>query len=168
MNRPRERIDGLAEEAVKLSEALVQRATITKRVQELRSRLTGSAVVQEGEQPPENPQELFAELDRLFVQLADLIARINRTNLTAKLTGGETLTNALARRDVLRSRSEIVRAVAEAATAPGDRYSRTEIKKVPTVDIAALRKQADALSQEYRELDFAIQEANWATELIDA
>lgn len=153
---------------MKLSEALVQRATITKRIHELRSRLVGSAVVQEDEQPPENPQELFAELDRLFVQLADLIARINRTNLTATLTGGETLTNALARRDVLRLRAEIVRSVAEAATAPGNRYSRTEIKMVPTVDVAALRKQADALSQEYRELDFAIQEANWATELIDA
>ena len=106
-------------------------------------------------------------MDTLFTQFQDLIARINRTNITATLSSGETLTNALARRDVVRYRMEVIRAVAESAVNTVDRYSRSEIRKVATVDIAALRKQADNLAQEYRELDFAIQEANWTNELIE-
>lgn len=152
---------------MKLSEALVLRSDVNKRIQQIRTRITGSTVVQEGEQPPENPQELLVQIDALFVQFQDLIARINRTNITAMLSSGETLTNALARRDVIRYRMEVVRTVAESAVTTTDRYSRSEIRKVATVDIAALRKQADNLAQEYRELDFAIQEANWTTELIE-
>lgn len=152
---------------MKLSEALVLRADANKRIQQLRTRVIASTVVQEGEQPPEDPEEMLAEIERLFVQLQDLIARINRTNIVATLTSGETLTNALARRDVIRYRMEVVRSVAESAGATTDRYSRSEIRKVATVDVAALRKQADNLAQEYRELDFAIQEANWSTEVID-
>src|ERR1051326_8393767 len=59
-------------QAMKLAEALVLRADIQKRVEELRKRLKESALVQEGEKPPENPEELLAELDRLLNQLVGL------------------------------------------------------------------------------------------------
>src|SRR5436309_580825 len=66
---------------MKLSEALVLRADIQKRLQRLHQRVTLSVLVQEGEQPPEDPQELFAELNRLLAQFVDLVDRINRTNV---------------------------------------------------------------------------------------
>ena len=40
---------------MKLSEALVLRADIQKRIEQLRERLKTSALVQEGERPPEDP-----------------------------------------------------------------------------------------------------------------
>src|SRR4051812_23604310 len=101
---------------MKLSEALILRADVQKRIQELRGRLNASALVQEGEQPPENPETLFAELDRLFTQLTALIGQINRTNLTAMLPNGSTLTDALAERDVLRLRIGILQGMAQAAS----------------------------------------------------
>jgi hypothetical protein len=152
---------------MKLSEALIQRADVQKRVQELRGRLNASVLVQEGEQPPENPEALFAELDRAFALLTDLIRQINRTNLAATLPSGSTLTDALAQRDVLRLRIGVIRGAADAAVGTVDRYSRTEIRRVPTVDIAALRQQTDRLAQECRELDTAIQAANWTTDLME-
>ena len=152
---------------MKLSEALILRADLQKRFQELRGRLNASVLVQEGEPPPENPEALFAELDRVFAQLTGLIRQINRTNLTATLPNGSTLTDALAERDVLRLRIGVIRGAADAAGAMADRYSRTEIKRMPTVDIAALRQRTDRLSQECRELDTAIQAANWTTDLIE-
>ncbi|MHB8646817.1 MAG: DIP1984 family protein [Thermomicrobiales bacterium] len=151
---------------MKLSEALIQRADSQKRIQELRGRLNASVIVQEGEQPPEAPDALLAELDRLFNQLTTLIGQINRTNLTATLESGSTLTDALAQRDVLRLRIGVLQGAAQAASGPVNRYSRTEIRQVPTVDIAALRQQTDRLSQDCRELDTAIQAANWTTELL--
>jgi len=152
---------------MKLSEALVLRADMQKRIEQLRERLRTSALVQEGEQPPEDPQELLAELDRLFEQLTVLIPRINRTNLRATLEGGLTLTDALARRDILTLRGSVLKSTADAAANTVGRYSRTEIRQVATIDIGALRRQVDRLAQERRELDTAIQAANWTTELLD-
>jgi hypothetical protein len=83
---------------MKLSEALALRADTQKRIMQLRERLRASALVQEGEAPPEDPQELLAELDRLLGQLRDLVGRINRSNLAARLPDGTSLTDALAAR----------------------------------------------------------------------
>ena len=46
---------------MKLAEILVLHADVQKRIAQMRERLKQSALVQEGEQPPENPQELLAE-----------------------------------------------------------------------------------------------------------
>jgi hypothetical protein len=152
---------------MKLSEALALRADTQKRIMQLRERLRASALVQEGEAAPEDPQELLAELDRLLGQLRDLVGRINRSNLAAHLPDGTSLTDALAERDTLALRAGILEALAEAATNRVNRYSRTEIRMVPTVDVGAVRREADAVARERRELDTAIQGVNWSTELLD-
>src|SRR5947209_17795737 len=90
--------------AMKLAEALVLHADVQKRIAQLRERLRQSALVQEGEQPPENPEQLLIEMDQLLNQLGDLIIRINRTNIQTRFSTDETLTDALARRDVLSMR----------------------------------------------------------------
>src|SRR5215831_676286 len=150
---------------MKLAEALVLRADVQKRIEQLRNRLRQSALVQEGETPPEDPQELLAEAERLTNQLAQLVARINRTNLATSLPTGVTLTDALARRDALQTRYSLIETAAETASARIDRYGRSEIRKVATVDVGALRKQLEELAKERRELDTAIQATNWATEI---
>lgn len=152
---------------MKLAEALVLRADVQKRIAQMRGRLQQSALVQEGEQPPEDPQELLAELDQLLNQLGELMARINRTNLQTRLTEGVTLTDALARRDVLSMRHSIVSGLADTASARVERYGRSEIRKMSTVDVAALRRQLDEIARQRRELDTTIQATNWATDLIE-
>src|SRR5262249_28814264 len=150
---------------MKLAEALVLRADVQKRIEQLRNRLRQSVLVQEGETPPENPQELLAEAERLTNQLARLVARINRANLATTLPNGPPLTDALAQRDALQTPYSLLERAAEMASARIDRYGRSEIRKVATVDIGALRKQMERLAQERRELDTAIQATNWATEI---
>jgi hypothetical protein len=152
---------------MKLSEALVLRADTQKRIQQLAQRLILSALVQEGEQPPENPQELLAELDRLVIQLRGIIASINRTNERATLPSGETITEALARRDTLDLHYQVLQAVAKHASTTGQRYSGRELRTIPTVDVAELRRQQDAIAQERRQVDTAIQATNWATDLVE-
>ncbi len=152
---------------MKLAEALVLRADVQKRIEQLRNRLRQSVIVQEGETPPEDPQELLAEAARLTNQLAQLVARINRANLETALPDGATLTEALARRDALQTQYSLIETAAETASARVDRYGRSEIRKVATVDVGALRKQLEQLAKERRELDTAIQATNWATEVAD-
>jgi len=106
-------------------------------------------------------------LDQLLTQLGELMARINRTNLQTRLTEGVTLTDALAQRDVLSLHHSIVSGLADTASARVERYGRSEIRKMSTVDVAALRRQLDEIARQRRELDTTIQATNWVTDLIE-
>ncbi len=152
---------------MKLAEALVQRADVQKRIAQLGPRLQQSSMVQEGEQPPEDPQELLKELDQLLNQLQGLITRINKTNLRTNMPDGSSLTDALALRDVLSTRQSMLSDLANTAANRVDRYGRSEIRKLPTVDVAALRRTADEVARQRRELDTTLQGLNWTTDLVE-
>jgi uncharacterized protein DUF6847 len=157
----------MADETMTLGEALTVRADIQQRLGELRRRLLATAKVQEGEAPAEQPDVLLAEFEHAAGQLRTLISRINHTNLTATTADGETLTDALARRDVLALRYTVHRELAVAAAEQPERYSLREIKMKPTVDVAQLRRTVDDLARELRKLDVALQAANWANSLAE-
>lgn len=63
---------------MKLAEALAERSDCQNRIADVNKRLARSARVQEGEQPPEDPVALLAELDRLYARLLELVQAINR------------------------------------------------------------------------------------------
>ena len=152
---------------MKLAEALLLRADCQKRIEQLKSRLLGSAKVQEGEEPPEDPQKLLAELEGVSDQLVDLIKRINQTNSTTAFTEGQSIADALAERDVLVLRRGAYSDLATFAAMRQDRVTRSEVKYISTISVAEIRKHADELAKKYRELDARIQELNWKTELVD-
>ncbi|SCW70944.1 hypothetical protein SAMN04487970_103229 [Paenibacillus tianmuensis] len=91
---------------------------------------------------------------------------INRTNAQTVLHDGVALADALAKRDILAMRRTMIQEVINAAAVKQDRYSRSEVKFIPTVHIAELQTQVDQHSKAYRELDTGIQEMNWKTELL--
>lgn len=154
---------------MKLAEALILRADLQRRIEHLRQRLVKNAKVQEGDAPIEDPQALLAEFDQSALQLRDLVQRINRTNSTTLLEGEPRMTvaDAIALRDSLRLIFGTYSALGEAATVEQQRYSRSEIKFVPTLDVRTLRTQSDGYAVEHRELDARIQATNWLVELVD-
>ena len=151
---------------MKLAEALILRADYQKRFEQLKARAASSAMVQEGDQPAENPAELLAELESLARELVELIKRINRTNSVTMFDGERTVSDVLAERDVLAMRRKLYADLAGAATVQQNRYMRTEVKYVSTLNVAENQKRADALAREYRELDARIQALNWNIELL--
>ncbi|MFG1778610.1 DIP1984 family protein [Micromonospora sp. NPDC049051] len=154
---------------MKLAEALALRADAARRAEQLRARITASARYQEGEAPAEDASALLAEAGEVLGELESLIRRINRTNAATALEGG-TLTDALARRDVLRLRHNVVTSAADAAAGEGQRayrQLRSELKMVPALPVAELRRQADDLARQLREVDTLIQRTNWEVELLD-
>ncbi len=150
---------------MKLAEALKLRSDLNVRLGQLRSRLVANSKVQEGDEPSEDPADLMRELDETASQLEELIWRINSTNCRTVSEDGRTITQLLARRDVLRVRESVMRGLLESASDRIDRYSRTEIVIHSTVDVRAVRMEVDAISAEIRRTDNAIQELNWTTEL---
>ncbi len=151
---------------MKLAEALILRADCQKRIAQLRQRLLRSAKVQQGEQPPEDPQQLLAELDAATAELSRLIQQINQTNAQTEFQDG-TLSDALAQRDTLLLKRSAYDGLIQAASIRQERYSRSEVRFISTVDIAALQRQVDGFSRDYRELDSQIQALNWQTELME-
>src|SRR5689334_7943742 len=149
---------------MKLAEALILRADAQKRIEQLKQRLVNSAKVQQGDEAPEKPQDLLAELERVFATLADLIKRINKTNSATAFDDTRTLSDMLAERDVLMAKRTAYGQLANAAAIVQNVYSRSEIKFVRTVEVSEVQKQVDALSQAYRELDSRIQQLNWQTD----
>ena len=150
---------------MKLAMALSERAELQRRLNELGARLNQNAKVQEGEAPSEDPAALLAELDAALLRLEELMARINLTN-SATRSEGVTITELIARRDSLKKRLQYMRAFLDQASSRVDRYSKTEIRIVSTVDVAALQKQTDEYSKLLRQTDEKLQELNWTTELM--
>ena len=149
---------------MKLAEALQERADLNRSIQQLESRLSANAVMQEGEDPAEDPKELLEQLNRSIDRLEELTAAINLRNSTT-LHEGETLTRMIARRDALTLRLRILRQFAGQASTTAHRARGSEIRIISTVNVKALQKELDNLSRELRLLDNTIQSINWSTEL---
>ncbi|MFI8003334.1 DIP1984 family protein [Streptomyces sp. NPDC086010] len=156
---------------MKLAEALAERAEAMRRVEQLRSRVVGSARYQEGETPAEDAALLLAEAGEVLDTLETLMARINRTNSAVDMGADGTLTDALARRDVLRLRHSVVTAAADAAAGTSERgygrQLRSELMTLSALPVAGLRSRADALARDIREIDVRIQRTNWEVDLRD-
>ncbi|MFJ4339349.1 DIP1984 family protein [Streptomyces sp. NPDC088915] len=156
---------------MKLAEALAERAEATRRVEQLRARIVDNARYQEGETPAEDAAGLLAEAGEVLEDLESLIRRINRTNATVRTGPEGTLTDALARRDVLRLRHSVVTAAADAAAGKGERgygrQLRSELLMLSALPVAELRGQADVLARAIREVDVLIQRTNWEVDLLD-
>jgi hypothetical protein len=151
---------------MKVAEALALRADVQKRLEQLKQRLIKNARIQEGDRPEEDPVELQADLEKSAQELTLLIQRINRTNAASQF-GGRTLADALAERDVLKIRYNAYRELATAASITQGRLTRSEVKFISTVSVAAIQRKADDLAKQYRELDTKIQETDWLTELLN-
>ena len=118
---------------MKLAEALINRADLQRRLNALETRLNNNARVQEGETPTEDPMALLSELMELTLQLEDLVTRINLTN-SQTIEGDDTLTGLLAQRDIRGNELRILNSFLDNASSVSQRYSRSEIKVLSTVD----------------------------------
>ena len=152
---------------MKLGEALITRADLHKRLASLRERLQQNIIVQEGDSPSEDPQELISEIETTLGQIEDVAFRVNQANMRSTLGDGSTLTAALAKRDALVAKHAAFSAALKKGQ-PSDqftRYSQSEIRWVPALSLADLQRRVDETAAEIRQLNTSIQEANWTIEL---
>ena len=151
---------------MKLAEALQERADLNRKIEELRRRLANVILVQEGEEPAEEPAELLKELNAAIARLEYLMAAINLTNCRTK-ANGMTLTALIARKDALMVKLSAYRDLVYSAAQYTNRARGTEIKVKSLLKAGDLQKVADQIAKEVRELDNLLQETNWKTKLIE-
>ena len=150
---------------MKLAEALIERADLQCRLEQLKQRLNQNAQYQEGEEPAESPEALLEEYRQAATKLEQLIVKINLANNRIQLESGQLMVEALAKRDRLKAEHNTLINLADAATQTFDRYSRSEIKTLAAIDVKNIRKQIDEIAKQHRQLDTQIQQANWLSEI---
>ena len=151
---------------MKLAEALQERADLNRKIEELRRRLDNCVLVQEGEEPAEDPDRLLTELSAAIERLETLMARINLTNCRTK-AGGMTLTELIARKDAMLLKLSAYRDLVYSAGQSTSRARGTEIKVKSLLKAADLQARVDQMAKEVRELDNMLQETNWKVKLIE-
>ena len=151
---------------MKLAEALIERKALKTKMEELKSRIYKNAQSQEGDEPAEQPLELLSQLQEESLKFEKFVIRINKTNNDTLLDDKSTLMEALTKRDMLKYEHFILSNLATKATPATDRYSNREIKFVSTIDVKEIRKKADDIAKQYRQIDVNIQEKNWLTDLL--
>ena len=151
---------------MKLAEALQERADLNRKIEELRRRLGNVILVQEGEEPAEDPGELLQEMEDALTRLEKLMAAINLTNCRTKVKG-MTLTQIIARKDALMVKLSAYRDLVYSAGQSTSRARGTEIRVKAVLKAGDLQKTADSTAKEVRELDNLLQETNWKTKLIE-
>jgi hypothetical protein len=151
---------------MKLAEALILRADLRKRIEELRDRLRRNAKVQEGDEPAERPELLLDEFERSAAELEGLVRRVNATNSTVMFDSQHLISDVIARREGLDLRIRILREVLAEASEPDWLLHRSEIRVVAMLDTAALQRQLDDLNRQRRELETELQRVNWRAELV--
>lgn len=152
---------------MKLAEALQERSDLNYKISDLELRLTQNSLVQEGEAPNENPEELLKTLDQCVTRLQKLIAHINLTNCKT-IVEGRSITEIIAEKDSAALRLSAYRTLASSTGSINFRARGSEIKLIPTVNVKDIQKEADYIAKQVRLLDNLLQSANWTTELIES
>ena len=151
---------------MKLAEALQERSDLNTKIAELRRRLDNCLLVQDGEEPAEDPKQLLQELDGSVERLENLMAAINLTNCKTTVNG-MTLTELIAKKDALNIKVAAYKNFVYTIGSGTDRARGTEIKIKPVLKASELQKLVDKLAKEIRLLDNRLQQTNWETDLLE-
>ncbi|MPW45218.1 septicolysin [Acinetobacter guerrae] len=150
---------------MKLAEALLLRSDLQKKLLSLQQRIHKNVLVQDGDTPSENPEQLIDEAVMVNKQLFQLIQKIHQTNAQAQANNGKALLDILNQRDQLNAEHRIIQQAIDNTQKDTDRYSVREIKWIKAVSVSKLQKQADEISQNLRLINLEIQASNWQIDL---
>lgn len=151
---------------MKLAEALLLRSDLQTKLASLQQRINTNVMVQEGDQPSEDPTALLAEALQVNKELYALIQRIHQTNAQSQTIQGNALLTVLNQRDLLTQQHRIIQQAIENTRRDNTRYSSSEIRWVKAISVQQLQQQADEISKQLRLNNLEIQASNWQIELL--
>ena len=151
---------------MKLAEALLLRSDLQTKLASLQQRINSNVLIQEGDQPSEDPNALIKEAFAVNSELYALIQRIHATNAQAQTIQGQPLLRVLNARDSLTQQHRILQQAIDSSQRENGRYSSSEIRWIKSISVAELQKQADDISRQLRQSNLEIQASNWQVDLI--
>ena len=123
---------------MKLAEALQERADLNRKITELTARIKFNCLVQEGENPDEDPAMLLKEFDSCIDRLRYLMTAINKTN-SKTVSNGRTLTEIIAEKDAVSVMLSAYHTFIAEMGKKTDRARYSEIKIIGTMDVPEIQ-----------------------------
>lgn len=151
---------------MKLAEALVLRADLQKKLENLKKRLANSVRKLDDIQVIEDPAALKLEADESITVLYSLIDLIYRTNQSVILPSRQSMVTVLAKRDELVERRKLLDYIINKSLLDSGLYFNERGKWQPAIDISAYQKQMDDIAMQIRRLNLDIQQTNWQVDLV--
>jgi len=148
---------------MKLAEALLQRADLQRKIDQLTARILPNLIVHNQARPQEDPTKLLAQLRDTVKKFEAIVVKINKTNMLTRLPDGRSLMEGLAQRDGLKVLQEKMRQVRQSSTLHNSGYNNQST----TLKFTAIQSEIDQLGRAFRDIDTVIQGLNWNTELIE-
>lgn len=152
---------------MKLAEALLLSDDLNHQRSTLQQRIHQNLLVQEGEVPTENPEQLIEQALHLNQKLYQLQYQIECTRLSAQTLQGESLVQLLIRFDVLNENLRIVQQAIEKLHHDFPTYQTAHIRWVKATSVAELQQRADQLQAEIYQLRLTIEASNWQIDLVE-
>src|ERR1700677_3236597 len=113
---------------MKLSEALIEKSHLNKKISEIKERLVANGKIQEGDSVVEDPESLFSELGGVYEQLLSLNKRIAVTNSQTQIDENKKISDILIEKDIMEKKICVLKHVLEESQVKIGRFSRSEIK----------------------------------------
>jgi len=149
-----------------LAEALLRKAVLKKELEALEQRMGESARVPHDEEPVDDYLVLLSSYREKEGELLDMSLRILATNSSTAFREGETISQAIIRRDSLKRVVNMHSKLLGAAIGGGrGLFTNRDIKYRRVVDMDKVRADMDNAAMQYRSLDVKLQQLNWNTEL---
>ena len=151
----------------KLAELLTERSQLSKKLNDLKTRIEQNSKTDEGSQPAEDPLKLLEEWRTVIVRLPRVICAINSANNNGKLNGGgdKLLCDAIAEREVLDREIAGLKEIANSGLISHDGFRSSPLKLVSHIPVAKLREEIEQLVVKRQALEAQIQSSNWTIEV---
>jgi hypothetical protein len=150
-----------------LAEALLKKAVLKKELEALEQRMSESARIPYDAAPVDDYLILLNSYRSKESELLEISLRILATNSSTEFREGETISQAIIRRDSLKCAVNMYNKLLGAATGGGrGLFSNRDVKYKRVVDMDMLRANMDNTAMQYRELDVKLQQLNWNTDLL--
>jgi len=151
-----------------LAEALLRKAILKKELEALEQRMVESARVPHDEEPADDYLVLLCSYREKEGELLEMSLRILATNISTAFRAGETISQAIIRRDSLKRVVSMYNKLLSAASGSGSRglFNSRDVKYKRVVDMEKVRADMDNAAMQYRDLDVKLQQLNWNTELL--
>ena len=152
---------------MKLAEALIERAGLQKQNRAIVRHIEENVRLVEDEELAVSIDNLMRQYEENMDRLSELIKRINKTNSLTEMNGG-TITDVIARRDCLNSQISAYGDIYDNAISHDRHHHNNEprVKYIRHINCKELKDRIDHLSQEFRQLDTALQGKNWTVDLM--
>jgi hypothetical protein len=148
---------------MKLAEALLLRADLQRKIDQLNDRILPNLIVHNQANPQEDPTKLLAQLRDAIGQLERIAVKVNNTNIQTLLPDGRSLMEGLAKRDAIKMLQSKMYDVRRSSTI----RSYGHDNQTATLKFPAVQSEIDQLGRSFREIDTIIQRLNWNTDLIE-